>query len=351
MRMTLREISKLTGSRLSGDGDYVIDGAAGLAEATKSEIAFLENPKYGSQVMISRAGAVFLPPAGEQISGGPPNRLYSVTPRWAYAQVLEVIYRERWKSIPAILDTKADIHFEAKLGKDVDVGPFAVIKRRTLIGERTRIGAHCYIGNNVRVGKDCVIHPNVVIQDYCELGDRVIVQPGAVIGSDGYGYWTDPKTGQHKKVAQVGRVVVESDVEIGACVTLDRATTGETRIGAGTKIDNLVQVGHNCVTGRNCIIISQVGMAGTTRLGHQVTLAGQVGLAGHLSVGDGAIITAQTGVMRDVPPKAVMFGSPARPHREAMKLQAIMSKLPEMYAFVKQVRAKFFGKETTNAKG
>lgn len=351
MKMTLRDISKLTGSRLVGDPECEIEGAAGLAEAASKDVAFLENPKYADQVLASRAGAVFLPPAAEQTPGGPPNRLYSEAPRWAYAQVLDVIFKERWKAIPPVLSTKADIHFEAKLGKDVDVGPFTVIKRYATVGERTRIGAQCYIGNSVRIGKDCLIHPRVVIQDYCELGDRVIVHPGSVIGSDGYGYWTDPKTGQHSKVAQVGNVVVEDDVELGACVTLDRATTGETRIGAGTKIDNLVQVGHNCTTGRNCLIIAQAGVAGSTKLGHQVVLAGQAGLAGHLSVGDGAVISAQTGVMSDVPAKAVMFGSPARPHREAMKLQAIMSKLPEIYSFIKQARAKLLGKEALNAKG
>ncbi|MFH1724659.1 MAG: UDP-3-O-(3-hydroxymyristoyl)glucosamine N-acyltransferase [Elusimicrobiota bacterium] len=351
MKMTLREIAELTGARLEGDPEYVIRGAAGLAEAAETDVAFIENPKYASQVAASKAGALFVRPSMKKAEGGPANRLYADEPRWAYAHVLEKVHAERWKAEPSVLSTKADIHFEARLGKEVAVGPFSVIRARTLVGDGTRIAAQCHIGYNARIGKGCVLHPQVVIGDYCELGDRVIVHPGTVVGAEGYGYWTDPKTGTHRKVAQVGRVVIEDDVELGANVTIDRATTGETRVGAGTKIDNLVQIGHNCVTGRNCLIISQVGLAGSTNVGNQVVLAGQAGIAGHLSIGDGAIVTAQTGVMGDIAPKAIVFGSPSRPHREAMKLQALLSKLPDMYNAVKQLRAKALGKEAASAGG
>lgn len=337
MRISLGRLAELTGARLAGDADFEVTGAAGLLEAGPEDVSFLENPKYAAHVLKSKAAAVFLPPVAEKVPGGPTNRLYMERPRWGYTKVLELIYAEKWKPEPPILSTKADIHFEAKLGKDVAVGPFTVLKGRTLVGERTRIGARCYIGYNARIGKDCLIHPGVHVGDYCEVGDRVILQPGAVIGSDGFGYDTDPKTGVHHKIPQVGRVVLEDDVEIGANVAIDRATTGETRIGAGTKVDNLVQFGHNVVTGRNCLIISQVGVAGSTKIGHQVVLAGQAGIAGHITIGDGAVITAQTGVMSDVPPKSILFGSPARPHREAMKLQAIFGRLPEMFdAFKKR---------------
>ncbi|TBR23308.1 UDP-3-O-(3-hydroxymyristoyl)glucosamine N-acyltransferase [bacterium] len=336
MRLSLGRLAELTGARLAGDADLEVTGAAGLLEAGPEDVSFLENQKYAHHVAASKAAAVFLPPVAEKTPGGPANRLYLERPRMGYTKVLELIYQEKWKPEPPILSPKADIHFEAKLGKDVAVGPFTVVKGRTLVGERTRIGAQCYIGYNARIGKDCLLHPGAHVGDYCEVGDRVILQPGAVIGSDGYGYETDPKTGAHYKVPQVGRVVLEDDVEIGANVTIDRATTGETRIGAGTKVDNLVQLGHNVTTGRNCLIISQVGVAGSTRIGHQVVLAGQAGIAGHISIGDGAVVTAQTGVMSDVSPKAILFGSPARPHREAMKLQALFSKLPEMYEAFKK---------------
>lgn len=331
MKISLGQLAEQTGARLAGDAAVEVSGAAGLLDAGPEDVSFLENPKYAEQVTASKAAAVFLHPSAEKVPGGPANRLYMDRPRWGYTKVLELVYQDKWKPEPPVVSPKAEVHFEAKLGKDVTVGPFTVIKGRTLVGERTRVGARCYIGYNARVGKDCLIHPGVYIGDYCEVGDRVILQPGAVVGSDGFGYETDPKTGRHHKVPQVGRVVLEDDVELGANTTIDRATTGETRIGAGTKVDNLVQLGHNVTTGRNCIIVSQVGVAGSTKIGNQVTLAGQVGIAGHVSIGDGAIITAQSGIMSDVAPKAILFGSPARPHREAMKLQAIFSKLPELY--------------------
>ncbi|MBI3300049.1 MAG: UDP-3-O-(3-hydroxymyristoyl)glucosamine N-acyltransferase [Elusimicrobia bacterium] len=336
MRITLGELASRTGARLEGDPAVEVTGAAGLLEAGPGDVSFLENPKYADRVAASKAAAVFLPATAKLAAGGPANRLLSERPRWGYSQVLQMIHEDKWKPEPAGLSPKAEIHFEAKLGKDVAVGPFTVVRGRTLVGDRTRIGPNCHVGHNARIGKDCILHPGAYVGDYCELGDRVILQPGAVIGSDGYGYDTDMKTGRHEKIPQVGRVVLEDDVEVGANSTIDRAATGETRIGAGTKIDNLVQIGHNVVTGRNCLIISQVGLAGSTKVGHQVILAGQVGVAGHLSIGDGAVIGAQSGIMSDVPPKAVLFGSPARPHREAMKLQAIFSKLPELYGALKK---------------
>ncbi|MDE2290652.1 MAG: UDP-3-O-(3-hydroxymyristoyl)glucosamine N-acyltransferase [Elusimicrobia bacterium] len=339
MRITLRELAEKTGARLEGDPAFEVTGAAGLLEAGPGDVSFLENPKYTAEVLASKAGAVFLPPQAARTPGGPANRLYSDQPRWGYAHVLELVHAERWKPELPVVSQRAEVHREAVLGKDVAIESFTVVKGRTLIGDRTRIGPNCYVGYNARIGKDCVIHPRVHIGDYCEVGDRVIIHPGTVVGADGFGYWTDPKTGKHHKIQQVGRVVLEDDVEVGANVTIDRATTGETRVGAGSKVDNLVQFGHNVTVGRNCIVVSQVGVAGSTRIGNQVTLAGQVGIAGHVSIGDGAVVTAQSGIMSDVAPKAILFGSPARPHREAMKLQALMNKLPEMYDALKKAKA------------
>jgi UDP-3-O-[3-hydroxymyristoyl] glucosamine N-acyltransferase len=345
MNMTLGEIAQMTGAEVEGDPSFAVTGAAGLSEAGPQDVSFLENPKYAPQVLSSKAGAVLLPKTSKGVAGGPANRLYCEHPKWCYAQVLGIIEAERRRPEPPIVSPKADVHREARLGKEVSVGPFTVIGARTLIGERTSIGPNCSIGYNARVGKDCCIHPNVVIGDYCEVGDRAIVHSGTVIGSDGYGYWTDPATGEHHKVPQIGRVVVENDVEIGSNASIDRATTGETRVGQGTKIDNLVQIAHNVTVGRNCLIVSQVGVSGSTRLGNQVVLAGQAGLVGHLSIGDGAVITAQTGVMSDVAPREVLFGSPARPHREAMKLQALLSRLPDMYKALKDIQGRLQGKE------
>ncbi len=349
MKITLGEIAKLAEAELEGDPQFVIEDAAGVTEAAKTDITFLENPKYAAQAAKSGAGAIFLPKSSKDIIGGPKNRLYTDSPKWAYAQVLKLIYEERWPKEAVITSDKADIHFEARLGKNVSVGAFTVIKGRTLIGDNVKIAPQCYIGYNARIGNDCVIHPQVVINDFCELGDRVVVHPGTIIGGEGYAYDTDRKTGVHRKVHQVGRVILEDDVEIGSNVTIDRAATGATRIGAGTKIDNLVQIAHNVTIGRNGLIISQVGIAGSTNVGDQVTFAGQAGIIGHLSIGDGAIITAQTGVMGDVKPKEILFGSPARPHREAMKLQAIFSKLPDIYSFFKKSK-KTCSKDKSHAK-
>ncbi|PCI35157.1 MAG: UDP-3-O-(3-hydroxymyristoyl)glucosamine N-acyltransferase [Elusimicrobia bacterium] len=355
MKLTLKEIAELTGASLEGDADAVFTNASGLEDAGPQEVAFLENPKYGPHVESSKAGAVFLPLSMKgKIKGGPSNRLYSEEPRWCHAKVLKIIYDEKWPPQPIAISEKSEIHTEVQFGKDVHVGSFTVIKARTVIGEGTRIEEQVHIGNNVRIGKNCVLYPGAVIGDYCELGNNTIIHSGAVVGAEGYGYWTDPKTGTHHKISQVGRVIIEDNCEIHANVTIDRAVTGETRIGAGTKVDNLVQIGHNCTTGPNCLIISQTGLAGTSKLGRQVILAGQVGLAGHLKIGDGAIITAQTGVMSDIPPKSIMFGTPARPHREAMKLQALMNKLPEMYRALKKFKAllgKEEEKETSHAEG
>ncbi|OIO05961.1 MAG: UDP-3-O-(3-hydroxymyristoyl)glucosamine N-acyltransferase [Elusimicrobia bacterium CG1_02_63_36] len=340
MKLTLEEIARLTGCQFDGDKNAVVTGADGLENAGPEQVSFLENPKYIARVGASKAAAVFLPNAlKDKIEEGPANRFYCDQPRWAYAQILAKIHEEKWKPEPVSISEHAEISPEARLGKGVGIGSFTVVKARTMIGDGTRVAAQVHIGFNARIGKNCVLHPQVVIGDYCELGDNVIVHPGAVIGAEGYGYWTDPKTGTQRKVAQVGRVVIEDDCEIHSNVTIDRATTGETRIGAGTMIDNLVQIGHNCTTGPNCLIISQTGLAGSTKLGRQVILAGQVGVAGHLTIGDGAVVTAQTGVMSDVAPKSILFGSPARPHREAMKLQALMNKLPEMYDALKKVKA------------
>ncbi|HAH07991.1 MAG TPA: UDP-3-O-(3-hydroxymyristoyl)glucosamine N-acyltransferase [Elusimicrobia bacterium] len=346
MKTTLGELAKLTGAELEGDASYTVTGAAGLADAGPADVSFLENPKYAPQVETSRAGAVFLPASSKgKVRGGPAHRLFTEEPKWGYAQWLALLETERRRPEAPQVSPRAEVHREAVLGKDVHIGPFAVVGARTIVGDRAVIGPGCSIGYNARVGKDCRLHPNVVLEDFCELGDRVTLHAGTVIGSDGFGYCTDPKTGEHRKFPQIGRVVIENDVEIGSNVSIDRATTGETRIGAGTKIDNLVQIGHNVIIGPNGLLVSQVGVAGSTKIGRQVILAGQAGLVGHITIGDGAIIMAQTGVMDDVPSKQVLFGSPGRPRREAMKLQVLLSKLPEMVQTLKELKARILRQE------
>ncbi|MBI4387398.1 MAG: UDP-3-O-(3-hydroxymyristoyl)glucosamine N-acyltransferase [Elusimicrobia bacterium] len=344
MKIDLSELARLTGGDLEGSGDAAIEGAAGLSDATPRDVSFLGNPKYASQVKASRACCVFLPRSARTAAArnqeGPANRIYVDDPQWAFAQVLALLEKEMKKTGPAVVDTKSSVHYEAKLGSQVGVGPYSVIERKAEIGAGTQIGAQCYIGADARVGAGCLIYPQVVIRENCVVGDRAIVHSGTVIGSDGFGFSTDKATGLHRKIPQIGNVVVEDDVEIGSNVSIDRGTVGSTRIGTGTKIDNLVQIAHNVTIGKNCFVVSQTGIAGSTRVGNHVILAGQAGVIGHLTIGDGAIITAQSGIMSDVEPKAILFGSPARPHREAMKLQALMGKLPEIYEAIREIKSK-----------
>jgi UDP-3-O-[3-hydroxymyristoyl] glucosamine N-acyltransferase len=334
------EIAKAVRGTLEGNGEIWLEGAAGLVEATEHHLSFFNNPKYSGQLEKTKAGAVLIPnntnglklPSGKTLIRVP-------NPPLAFAQVLALFERHHVSHHPAPgIHPQAVVDPTADIGRDVAVGPLTVIEKEARIGAGTIIYNGCHIGSRTRIGENCLIYPNVVLREGTQLGSRVIIQPGAVLGSDGYGFATHE--GKHHKIPQIGIVVIENDVEIGANVTIDRATTGETRVGAGTKIDNLVHIAHNVLIGKNCLIVAQVGISGSTHIGNQVTLAGQVGIIGHLTIGDGAVITAQTGIMNDVEPGAVLFGSPARPLREAMKLQAIYGKLPEIYDAIKAIKKK-----------
>ena len=317
-----KDVAAAVGGELFGDGSFSIQGAATLEEATERELSFFHNMKYIASLQNTKANVILIP----QHTNGTPlptgKTLIRVSnPQWAFAQILRLIDEQRPPHHPAGIHPKAHVEPTATIGQGTIIYP------------------GCYIGHNVRIGANCLIYPNVVLREDTQVGDRVIIQPGAVVGSDGYGFAT--KDGTHHKIPQIGRVVIEDDVEIGANVAIDRGTTGETRIGAGTKIDNLVHIAHNVQIGRNGLIVAQVGISGSTKVGHNVTLAGQVGIVGHLSIGDGAVIAAQSGIMNDVEAGALMFGSPARPHHQAMRLQAIYGKLEEIYDAFKQLRKKF----------
>jgi UDP-3-O-[3-hydroxymyristoyl] glucosamine N-acyltransferase len=215
-----------------------------------------------------------------------------------------------------------------RMGRDVSIGPYCVIEPGAAVGDRTALGASCYVGHEAVIGDDCRLYPHVTVREYCRIGCRAIVHNGAVIGSDGFGY---AKEGARwKKIPQVGIVVLGDDVEIGANTTIDRARFGETRIGNGVKIDNLVQVAHNVIIGDDTAIAAQVGIAGSTRVGARVQLGGQAGVAGHISVGDDSVAGGQAGVTKDVPPATFVSGYPAMPHNEARKMHASLMRLPEL---------------------
>jgi len=309
---------------LSGDPDQLVSGLAGLREATSSDVSFLASPKYQVAAKATHACALII---GRDISvdfGGVLIRVDN--PSEAFAELVRQVAPPPVTFAPGIHPT-AVVARSARLGRDVSIQPHAVLEDRVVIGDQSVIGAGTYIGHESRVGADCRFYANVSLRERTVIGDRVILHSGVVLGADGFGY--EQVDGEHKKIPQVGNVEVGDDVEIGANTAIDRGRFGRTRIGKGTKIDNLVQIGHNCVVGDHCIICGLVGMAGSTIIGHHVTIAGQVGIAGHLTIGDKSIIMAQAGVTKDVPPGSIMLGAPAVPHKEFKRVNAAIQRLPD----------------------
>lgn len=336
--ISVGELAKVVHGEVEGDEALMIRGAAGLEDASDHDVSFFHNLKYGDLLRETKAGAVIIPQKtnGTVLPSG--KTLIRVTnPLLAFSQVLALFDRERVRH-PEGIHPQAIIDPSVQVARGVAIGAHTVIERGASIGAGTIIYPGCYVGQGSRIGEKCLIYANVVLYEQTLVGSQVIIHSGAVLGSDGYGFVT--VEGRHQKIPQVGQVVIGDHVEIGANVTIDRATTGQTSVGAGTKIDNLVHIAHNVRIGRDCLIVAQVGISGSTRIGNRVTLAGQVGIIGHLTIGDGAVIAAQSGIMNDVAPGEVLFGSPARPHREAMKLQAIFGKLPEIYETFRLLKKK-----------
>jgi UDP-3-O-[3-hydroxymyristoyl] glucosamine N-acyltransferase len=309
---------------LSGEPDQVVTGLAGLREATPNDVSFLASPKYQAAVKATRARVLIVARDVHVDFDGSVIRVDN--PSEAFAELVRRVAPPPVTFPPGVHPT-AVVAPGAQLGKDVYVAPHAVIEDRVVIGDRTVVGAGSYIGHESRVGSDCRLYANVSLRERTTLGDRVILHSGVVLGADGFGY--EQVNGTHQKIPQVGNVEIGDDVEIGANSAIDRGRFGSTRIGRGTKIDNLVQIGHNCVIGEHCIICGLVGMAGSTIIGHHVTIAGQVGIAGHLTIGDKSVIMAQAGVTKDVPPGSIMLGAPAVPHKEFKRVNAAIQRLPE----------------------
>lgn len=337
---TAAQIAALVGGELVGDADHRVDAVSEVANAGPSSVASFHNMKYAAAAAAAPAGVLLVPPQAKDAPCAAKAKVVVEDPQAAFALLLGVIDAARRGKTAHTVSAKASVHALAKLGSNVHIGDFVVVEKGAVIGDGTVILPQCFVGEGATVGKGCRLYPQVVVRDGCVIGDRVTIHPGTVIGADGFGFTTNRKTGRHTKIPQLGNVVVGDDCEIGANVTVDRATMGSTVIEPGVQIDNLVQVAHNVRIGRDSVVVSQVGIAGSTTIGRNVILAGQAGLAGHLHVGDGAIVTAQTGVMADVPPKTTLFGSPGRPHREAFKLQALYGRLPEMADRIKELEKK-----------
>lgn len=322
--MTLRELSEHLACRLEGDGDLVVTRVADLASAGPGDVTFFSNPKYARALASTRASAV-IAADGVDLPAGAAG-LRTPAPYVAFAKALGVLHPQ--PAPPVGVHPTAVVAPDAVLGADVSVGPYACIGARAVVGDRTVLRAHVTVGDEAVIGQDCLIHPHVSVRERVTLGHRVVVQDHAVIGSDGFGFAAD--AGGMVKVPQVGTVIVGDDVEIGVSTAIDRPPIGATVIGTGTKIDNLVQIGHGVELGERVILVSQVGIAGSTTVGAGTILAGQVGVAGHLTIGAGVRATAQTGIPNSLPDKAFVSGYPAIDNRDWLKASAVFRALPAL---------------------
>jgi UDP-3-O-[3-hydroxymyristoyl] glucosamine N-acyltransferase len=322
--MQLREIAERLGCRLEGDGSVEIRGVAGLEQAAEGDLSFFANPRYAPALRRTRASAVII---GEGTPVAPCAMLRTKHPSLAFANAVS-LFAAAPLPHPGI-DAHSAIAADATLGRDVSVGAFSSVGRGARIGDRTMIHPHVFVGDGVVIGDDCIIHSHAAVRERVVLGNRVIIQNGAVIGADGYGF-VRRADGTHQKIPQMAVVVIEDDVEIGANTTVDRPAIGETRIQAGAKIDNLVQIAHGVNVGRNALLAAQVGIAGSTVIGDNVTLAGQVGVAGHVTIGKGVAAVGQSGITNSVPDGTFVSGYPAIENKEWLKSSAIFRKLPEL---------------------
>lgn len=337
--MKLRELVSLIHGEITGDENIEITGVSGIREAKEGDITFLAAKKYLKDLSGSRASCVMVK---EPLADIPIPQVTVPNPQLAFAKLLEHFYVKPRES--AGISADAHVSRTAEIAEGVSVCPFCYISSGVSVGKGTVVYPHVFIGEDSAIGEDCILYPNVTVREKIRIGDRVIIHSGAVIGSDGFGYVFE--NGIHHKIPQVGGVIVGDDVEIGANVTIDRATTGNTLIGSGTKIDNLVQIAHNVKIGRNALIVSQVGIAGSSEIGDYVTLAGQVGVADHTIIESETIFGAQSGAMGKVA-KGIYSGSPGIPHRDWLKAQAVFAKLPGLQKKVRELEAKMqeLGKE------
>lgn len=341
----LGELAVLVGGELEGDADLMIRGVAGIREAQPGDITFVANPRYEEFVPDTRASAII----GSRSLHASIPLIRIDNPYYAYFQVLNLFAGDTASRYARGIHPHAAVDPSARIGRDVSIGPFCQVSAGATIGDGTTLVGSVFVGDHVQIGERCLIYSHVTIREECRLGNRVILQPGVIIGSDGFGYARQGAT--YHKVPQVGCVIIEDDVEIGANSCVDRATTGETRIGRGTKIDNLVQVAHNVVIGENTVIAAQVGISGSTEIGRNVTMGGQAGVGGHITVGDAAVVGGQSGVTKSVAAGVTVSGYPAREHSVARRIYAHIAMLPELVRRVKELERRMRTQEEGSASG
>ena len=333
MQFKLSEIARKIDAKLVGE-DIEVSGLAAIDNPKPGTLTYLSSKKYRKLLAECSCPAVIVPP---KVESDKHSLLVKDDPYLGFALAMRLFHQDHYRPEPKY-EKSAYIDDGAKIGSDVYIGHNAVISDNVKIGDNCVIHAGVVISEGAEIGDDCFIYPNAVIMHRVKIGNRVAIYASAVIGSDGFGYARNGAV--FAKIPQTGTVVIEDDVEIGAGTTIDRATLGETRIGTGSILDNLVQIAHNCMVGAGSIICAQVGLAGTTTIGKNVILAGQVGVAGHLTIGDGSIVQAQSGIHRDLEPNSIVFGYPAREVRHAQRIEAIVNRLPEYIQRLREIEKK-----------
>ena len=332
IRATLDIVAGVVGGVVIGDGSVEITGVAGIREAGPGDLTFLAHARYEPYLEQTLAAAIIV---ADNHRGLRRPLIENPNPYLAFLKAVRFFQGEENRPASGI-HPSAVVAPDACVDPSASIGPNAVVEAGARIGPMAWIGPGCYIGSGASIGNETRLHPNVTLCGECVIGERVLVHSGTVIGSDGFGFVRDGDA--YRKFPQIGNVVIEDDVEIGACVTIDRATTGTTRIGKGSKIDNLVQIAHNVQIGKNCIIVAQVGISGSTSVGDEAVLAGQVGVIGHIEIGAGAQVGAKSGVSKSVKPGERIFGYPALPVTQAMRIEASLRHLPELVQNVRQLK-------------
>jgi UDP-3-O-[3-hydroxymyristoyl] glucosamine N-acyltransferase len=332
VQTTVQQLAELVHGQVHGDGSLVITDARPLAQAQAGHVTFVEDDKHAHQLPSCQASAAVVSPS---VQPNGKTLIRVADPLSAFVAIVR--HLQGWTEPPPHgVDPLASVHPSARLGPDASVFPFAAVGEGSVVGARCRLYSGAVVGRRCRLGDDVILYPNAVLYDGTVLGDRVIVHANAVLGADGFGYRL--QNGRHVKVPQLGHVEVGDDVEVGACTTIDRGTFQATRVGEGTKIDNLVQVGHNCQVGRHNLFVSQMGIAGSSSTGEYVVIAGQVGIVDHVHIGDRSLIGAKAGVTKDVPPGQRMLGAPATPERDQKRILMSLEKLPEMRRDLRKIK-------------
>jgi UDP-3-O-[3-hydroxymyristoyl] glucosamine N-acyltransferase len=330
--ITLRQLAELVHGQVSGDGALEISAARALHEAGPGDVTFIESDKHAPLLKSCRAAAVVVP---QNLAAAGLNVVRVADPLAAFIAIVRHLHG-RAETPPHGIDPRAAVHPTARVGPDPSLFPFAAVGEGSVIGARCRIHSGAVVGRDCRLGDDVTLYPGAVLYDGTVLGHRVIIHSNAVIGADGFGYRL--QNGRHAKVPQLGHVEIGDDVEIGACTTIDRGTFQATRIGEGTKIDNLVQVAHNCQIGRHNLFVSQMGIAGSSSSGDYVVVAGQVGICDHVHIGSRVVIGAKAGVTKDVADGERLLGAPATPEREQKRILMSLEKLPEMRRDLRKIK-------------